>query len=151
MTALHTVSATAIGPDRADGRLARTALRFSAWAEHWFPDAFVFAAIAVVAVTLAAIANGAPVTAVTTAFGDGFGSLIPLRRQAAIMAISGYVVASSPPAARVIHLLARLPSTGRTAIGLVAAVSMLTSLLSWSVSLIFSGSLVREIARRRDL
>jgi short-chain fatty acids transporter len=151
MTTVHSIAASEAAAERTDGLLAQIALRFTAWAERWFPDAFVFAAIAVVAVSLAALANGASVATVTTAFGDGFWSLLTFTAQGAIMAISGYVVASSPPAARVIRLLANWPATGRTAVGLVAAVSMLTSLLSWSVSLIFSGLLVREIARRRDL
>ena len=52
------------------------ALRFSAFAERWFPDSFVFVALAVVLVALAAIVNGAPATAVFKTFGDGFWSLI---------------------------------------------------------------------------
>ena len=42
--------------------LARLALRFTNFAEKWFPDAFVFVAIGVVMVTLAALANGATPT-----------------------------------------------------------------------------------------
>src|SRR6478672_7854723 len=63
--------------DRKNGALVRIALRFTAWAEHWFPDAFVFVAIAVVVVAAGALVNGAPVAAVTKAFGHGFWSLIP--------------------------------------------------------------------------
>ena len=74
------------------------AIRFTAWAERWFPDAFVFVAIAVVVVAAAALANGAPVQAVTKSFGDGFWSLITFTMQMAFVAIGGYVVASSPPA-----------------------------------------------------
>ena len=42
-----------------DGVLVRIAIAFTAWAERWFPDAFVFVAIAVVIVALAALINGA--------------------------------------------------------------------------------------------
>ena len=41
------------------GVLAGIALRFTAWAERWFPDAFIFVAIAVVVVAAGALANGA--------------------------------------------------------------------------------------------
>ena len=37
----------------------RIAIGFTAWAERWFPDAFVFVAIAVVVVAVASLANGA--------------------------------------------------------------------------------------------
>ena len=47
--------------------------------------------------------------------------------------------------------LAGLPRSGRGAVPFVAAISMLTSLLNWGMSLVFSGLLVRALARRTDL
>jgi short-chain fatty acids transporter len=79
-----------------EGALARLAIGFTAWAEKWFPDAFVFVAI----------------------------------MQMAFVAIGGYVVATSAPAARLIRALAARPTTGVGAVGLVAAVSILASLLN---------------------
>jgi short-chain fatty acids transporter len=78
--------------------LARLALRFTEWAEKWFPDAYIFAAIAVIIVACAALLNGATPTAVAKSFGDGFWSLIPFTMQMAFIVIGGYVVATSPPA-----------------------------------------------------
>src|SRR5262245_48243424 len=134
-----------------DGMLVRIAIGFTAWAERWFPDAFIFVAIAVVVVALAALANGASAGAVSQSFGNGFWSLITFTMQMAFVAIGGYVVATSAPAARLIHRLARLPSSGRGAVGLVATVSILASLLNWGVSLIFGGLLVRALGERREL
>ncbi|GEP00150.1 hypothetical protein GCM10007887_34590 [Methylobacterium haplocladii] len=131
--------------------MARLALRFTEWAEKWFPDAFVFVAIAVVIVAGAALLNGAPVQAVTKSFGDGFWSLIPFTMQMVFVTIGGYVVATSPPVQALIDRLARLPKTGRGAVGLVAIATMLSSLLSWGLSLIFGGLLARALARREDL
>lgn len=153
-------NATPCGPGRtgqmpaddvSEGFLARLGLRFTNWAEHWFPDAYVFVALAVAIVAAAALLNGAPAVAVAASFGDGFWSLITFTMQMAMVVISGYVVASSPPAAKLIDGLARLPRSGRSAVAFVAAVSMLTSLLNWGLSLIFSGLLVRALARRSDL
>ena len=137
--------------DRKNGALVRIALRFTAWAEHWFPDAFVFVAIAVVVVAAGALVNGAPVAAVTKAFGDGFWSLIPFTMQMVFVTIGGYVVATSPPAQKLIDRLVLVPKTGRGAVGFIAAVSMISSLFSWGLSLIFGGLLARAIARRTDL
>ena len=71
--------------------------------------------------------------------------------QMVLVTIGGYVVATSPPAERLIDCLALLPKTGRGAVGFVAAVSMIASLLSWGFSLIFGGLLARALARRADL
>src|SRR5690348_16829910 len=76
-----TVVRTNADKGREDGALVRIALRFTVWAERWFPDAFIFVAIAVIVVAAGALVNGAPVTAVTKAFGDGFWSLIPFTMQ----------------------------------------------------------------------
>jgi short-chain fatty acids transporter len=134
-----------------DGLMVRVADGFTSWAERWFPDPFVFVAIAVVIVAAAAMAAGASPVAVSQAFGGGFWSLITFTMQMAFVAIGGYVVATSGPAARLIRRLAALPRTGVGAVGLVAAVSLLSSLLNWGLSLIFSGLLVLALARRREL
>ncbi len=131
--------------------LTRVALRTCSWSERWFPDAYVFAALAVVLVAMVALAAGASPVATTSAFGDGFWSLIPFTMQMCFIIIGGYVVAASPAAAWAIEALARLPRSGRGAVSFVALLSMLVSLLHWGLSLIFSGLLVRALARRDDL
>lgn len=136
---------------QADGLLARWALRSAAWAERWFPDAYVFAALGVIVVAVAALAIGATPKATVTAFGEGYWSLIPFTMQMAFVVIGGYVVATSPAVARLIDALARVPRTGRGAICYIGLVSMLTSLLSWGFSLVFGGLLVRALARRSQL
>jgi short-chain fatty acids transporter len=105
-------------------------MAFTAWAERWFPDAFIFVAIAAVVVSLGAIANGASPLAVSEAFGNGFWSLITFTMQMAFIVIGGYVVATSSPAQRLIRSLAGLPKTGTGAVGLVAAAAMISSLLN---------------------
>ena len=136
---------------QSEGRMVRIAIGFTAWAERWFPDAFIFVAIAVVIVALAALGNGASPIAVSQAFGNGFWSLITFTMQMAFVAIGGYVVAMSHPAQRLIHSLAGMPKNGVSAVGLVATVSILASLLNWGLSLIFGGLLVRALAERREL
>jgi len=137
--------------DLQESRSARFALRCSNWAERWFPDSYIFAAVAVLVVALGALAIGATPTATATAFGDGYWSLITFTMQMAFVVIGGYVVASSPPAARLIDRLARLPSNGRSAVAWVAVISMVASLLNWGLSLVFGGLLVRALARRTEL
>ena len=94
--------------DGGEAVLARLGLRFTNWAERWFPDAYVFVCAGGGGGRGRGPLNGAPAVAVATSFGDGFWSLIIFTMQMAMVVVSGYVVASSPPAARLIDGLARL-------------------------------------------
>ena len=94
-----------------EGAMVRVAIGFTDWAERWFPDAFIFVAIAVVIVALGAMSNGASPQSVSVAFGDGFWSLITFTMQMAFVVIGGYVVAVSAPAAALIRRLAAAPRT----------------------------------------
>ena len=131
--------------------LARFSQRLVVFSERWFPDAYVFVLIAVIAIAVGTIAHGGSPLAVSRAFGDGFWNLIPFTMQMALVAIGGYVVAMSPPIAAALRRLAAVPSTGRGAVVFVGILSILLSLVNWGLSLIFSGLLLREIARRTDI
>ena len=137
--------------EHSPGQLERIAISVSNWSEKWFPEAYIFAALAVVLVAIAAVAMGVPVVQVARGFGDGYWTLIPFTMQMTLVAISGYVVAVSPLASRLILSLARMPGSSRGAIVLVASVSLGASLFNWAISLILSGLLVRAIARRTDV
>ena len=131
--------------------LSDMALRTCAWSERWFPDAFAFAVLAVAVVAIAAVSVGVAPAAVAKGFGTGFWGLIPFTMQMCFIVIGGYVVADSPPVAKFVVRLARLPRSGRAAIALVAVVSLLTSLLHWGLSLVFASLLARALALRADL
>src|SRR5882757_8484601 len=131
--------------------LAKFSQLMVGFAERWFPDAYVFVLVAVIVVAAGTFLHGGTPLAVSRAFGDGFWNLIPFTMQMALVAIGGYVVAMSPPIAAVLRRLAGVPSTARGAIVFVGVLSIVLSLLNWGLSLIFSGLLVREIARRKDI
>ncbi len=117
------------------------------WCERWFPDAFVFALLALIIVFFAGLALGTSLRDLVQYFGQGFWSLIPFTMQMAIIIVGGYVVATSPPVYALICRLARIPRTPRGAIAFVAFFSMATSLISWGFALIFGGLLAREVVR----
>jgi len=132
----------------ADSWLASFGLRLSNWFERWFPDAFALALTAVVIVFAAAAAvSGSPLQ-VAQAFGTGFWDLVTFTIQVALLVITGYVVAMAPPVHAAIRRMAAIPQTGKGAVAYVAMFSMLSSLLSWTFSLIFSAFLAREVASR---
>lgn len=135
----------------AEKGLARIAQVLARAAEKWFPDAYIFALVGVIVVAVAAFANGSSPQNVVDAFGGGFWDLTAFTLQMAMVVLTGYVVATSPPVARLITRLALLPSGPRSAVGFVALLSCSVSFLNWGLSLVFSGLLARAIARRSDL
>jgi short-chain fatty acids transporter len=137
-------------PTRERG-LARFAQRTAGATEKWFPDAYVFALLGVVVVVVAALVNGSTPKTVVGVFGDGFWDLTAFTLQMAMVVLTGYVVATSAPVARIIERIARVPSSASGAVAFVALMSCTVSLLNWGLSLVFSGLLARAIARRTDL
>ena len=130
------------------GAFARLGVVLADWSQRWFPDAFVFALLALIIVFAGGLLAGSSVRDLVDYFGQGFWSLIPFTMQMAMVIIGGYVVATSPPVNRLICSLARIPRTPRGAIAFVAFISLITSLISWGLSLIFSALLVREVVKR---
>ena len=129
------------------GRLESLGVGLADWSQRWFPDAFVFALLALIIIFVAGIFAGSRVRELVDYFGQGFWSLIPFTMQMAMIIIGGYVVAVSPPVSRIIRRLSRIPRTPRGAIAFVALFSMLTSLISWGLGLIFAALLARETVK----
>ena len=124
--------------------LERAGAFIAGFCERYFPDAFVFALAAVVVVCVAGFLSGERPIRLVTEFGGGFWGLVPFTMQMALVIIGGFVVAGSPPLARLIGWLARRPRTPRGAVAFVAFFAMAAALLSWGLSLVFTGLLVRE-------
>lgn len=114
------------------------------------PDAFSIASILTFATLAAAVlwAGASPETAVR-AWGQGIWTLLPLSMQIAFVVFAGYLLAVSPPMARLIDAIAAWPKTPAQAVGLAAFTSMGISWLNWGVGLVASAILVKSIAARR--
>jgi len=129
-------------------KLAAVGLALSDWFERWFPDAFALALVAAGIVATASVLSGSTLLQTAHRFGAGFWDLVAFTMQMSMIVVTGYAVATAPPVYAVIRALARVPATGAGAAAYVGLFSMLTSLLSWSFSLIFSGLLAREVTHR---
>lgn len=133
-----------------EGAMERLGISLANWSEKWFPDAYIFAAIAVVLIAVVALIMGRTPVEIGVDFGTHYWDLIPFTMQMAFIIITGYVVASSKPVHKLIARLAEIPNTPKKAVAFVAFFSMFTSLISWGFSLVFSGILIKEISRRVD-
>jgi short-chain fatty acids transporter len=135
-------------PPTQEQGLVRFGLGLANWSERWFPDPLVFALLGIVVVFLVGLALHQPASKLAIQGGKSFWTLVPFTMQMVMIIVGGYVVASTPLVYRAIQGLAAIPRTPRQAVALVALFSMLTSLISWGLSLIFSGLFVRELAHR---
>src|SRR6185369_5928330 len=127
--------------------LAALGLKLSDFFEEWFPDAFSLALVAVAIVFIAAVSVGSSPIQAAQWFGAGYWDLTAFTLQMSLIIITGYAVAVAPPVFKLIEKLASMPRSGKGAIVFVALFSMLSSLISWSFTLIFSALLAREVAR----
>lgn len=128
--------------------MIRLGLALANWSERWFPDPLVFALLGIVVVFIAGLFLHQSPAKLAIQGAKNFWALVPFTMQMVMIIIGGYVVASTPLVYRLIRALAGIPKTPKSAIALVALFSMLTSLISWGLSLIFSGLFVRELTRR---
>jgi short-chain fatty acids transporter len=135
-------------PSTQEQGLVRFGLGLANWSERWFPDPLVFALLGVVIVFIVGLLLHQSPSKLAIQGGKSFWSLVPFTMQMVMIIVGGYVVASTPLVYRAIRALAAIPKTPRQAVAMVALFSMLTSLISWGLSLIFSGLFVRELAHR---
>ncbi len=128
--------------------MARLGLSLATWSERWFPDPLVFALAGVFIVFIFGLLLRQPASKLAIQGAKNFWTLVPFTMQMVMIIIGGYVVATTPPVHRFIRFLAGIPKNGRNAVAMIALFSMLTSLISWGLSLIFSGLLTRELSQR---
>src|SRR5271167_448940 len=107
-----------------ESSFGRFGLALAAWSERWFPDPLVFALLGIVVVFVFGLILGESPAKLAVQGGKNFWSLVPFTMQMVMIIIGGYVVASSPVVYRGIRALAGIPKTPRTAIAMVALLSM---------------------------
>ncbi len=116
--------------------LVRFGLGLANWSERWFPDPLIFALIGIVVVFIVGLLLHQSPAKLAIQGGKNFWTLVPFTMQMVMIIVGGYVVASTPIVYRAIRALAGIPKTPRGAVAMVALFSMLTSLISWGLSLI---------------
>ncbi|HME32416.1 MAG TPA: TIGR00366 family protein [Terriglobales bacterium] len=131
-----------------ESAMARFGLALSNWSERWFPDPLVFALLGIVVVFVFGLLLHESPSNLAIQGGKNFWALVPFTMQMVMIIIGGYVVASTPIVCRLIRWLATIPKTPKGAIALITLFSMTTSLISWGLSLIFSGLYVRELTQK---
>jgi len=126
---------------------------------RWIPDPFVLAIgltglTAVIALALPGTFAGRDPDGPSKAtllldawWNGGLWKLLSFSMQMALVLVTGYALAASPPVRRAIDGLAALPRSAGTGAALVALVAVLTGLLNWGLALVVGALLARAVGR----
>ncbi|GAB3738963.1 short-chain fatty acid transporter [Nocardiopsis nanhaiensis] len=120
----------------------------AAFSTRWVPDAFVFAIIlsALVFGLALFVTDRTPIGLVGDWYG-GFWDLLEFGMQMTLVLVTGYALASSPPARRAIVWVAGLARGPLSAVAVTALGAALLGIVHWGLGLIAGALLAVEVAR----
>ena len=120
----------------------------AAFSTRWVPDAFVFAVIlsALVFGMALFLTERTPLELVGDWYG-GFWNLLEFGMQMTLVLVTGYALASSPPARKAILWVAGLARGPLTAVLITALGAALLGIVHWGLGLIAGALLAVEVAR----
>lgn len=113
---------------------------------EYIPNPFIFAVIlsAVVYVLGIALTDSGPFQMVEYWYG-GFWNLLSFAMQMVVILLFGHVLASSPPARKIIARAARLPKNAGQAIILITVLAVVFGFISWGLGLIIGAIAAKEV------
>ncbi|MDA0975652.1 MAG: TIGR00366 family protein, partial [Planctomycetota bacterium] len=126
---------------------------------RWIPDPFVLAIgltllTAILALALPGTFAGRDPDGPSKAsllldawWNGGLWKLLSFSMQMALVLVTGYALAASPPVRRAIDALADLPRSAGSGAALVALVAVVTGLLNWGLALVVGALLARAVGR----
>jgi short-chain fatty acids transporter len=126
---------------------------------RWIPDPFVLAIgltllTAILALALPGTFAGRDPEGPSKAsllldawWNGGLWKLLSFSMQMALVLVTGYALAASPPVRRAIDALADLPRSAGSGAAIVALVAVVTGLLNWGLALVVGALLARAVGR----
>jgi len=129
--------------------LARGVDAMARWSARWVPNAFVIACLLTL-ITFAMVllvSHKSPADALGY-WSGGFWELLEFTMQMALIVLTGYMVAVSPAASRLLELIAGLATSNRGAVALMGVVSMTASWLHWGLGLIAGPIFLQFLIRK---
>ena len=133
--------------------LVKFSEKFSNWSHRWVPSAMVFvlmltiivAALALIICKVPFFSSTETQTSIVDAWVKGFWKLLQFAMQMALVMVTGFVVASSPPIKKGITRLAAFPNNQVSAIIFVSIVTFVIWWIHWGFGMMAGILLGREI------
>ncbi|UNK41205.1 TIGR00366 family protein [Luteimonas sp. S4-F44] len=116
--------------------------------ERYLPDAYVFVLIFTAIAAAAALAiERTPPLELVRHWGNGFWELLGFSMQMLLVLVTGFILARTPPVARLLTALASRCRTPRNAIVVVTLVALVANWINWGFGLVIGALFAREVAR----
>jgi short-chain fatty acids transporter len=129
--------------------LARGVGAVARWSARWVPNAFVIACLlTLVTFAMVLLVVDQSPSAALGYWTRGFWELLEFTMQMALIVLTGYMVAVSPAASRLLGLIAGLATSNRGAVALMGLVSMTASWLHWGLGLIAGPIFLQFLVRK---
>jgi short-chain fatty acids transporter len=140
-----------ISRPQAAGSSNRVVGFFVGLAERYLPDAFLFAVVlTLITFLLTAVFVTPNVIELIGAWYSGLWSILTFALQMALILLTGYVVAQSPPVARFLNWLAAKPRNQGQALALTVVTASIASLINWGFGLVVAAIMARYIGKRLE-
>jgi short-chain fatty acids transporter len=124
---------------------------FVGLAERYLPDAFLFAVVlTLITYLLAVIFVTTDLLGLIGAWYNGLWNILTFALQMALILLTGYVVAQSPPVSRFLNWLASKPRNQGQALALTIVVASIASLINWGFGLVVAAIMARFIGKRLE-
>lgn len=130
--------------------LQSLAAALTLWSTRWVPDAWVIAVIlTIVTYALGLFFTKSTLFQLVQFWGNGFWLLLSFAMQMCLIIMTGYIFATTPFMSRLLDRLARIPNNPKSAIALMALVSLVLGWVQWGLSLVGSAVFVRYLVRHQ--
>ncbi|MBI4456836.1 MAG: short-chain fatty acid transporter [Acidobacteria bacterium] len=129
--------------------MERVIAAITRWSTRWIPNAFVIACLLTLfTFTMVLFASHKTPVEALGYWTQGFWQLLEFAMQMSLIVLTGYMVAVSPPASRLLNALAGVPKTARMTVGLMGLVSMGLSWVHWGLGLVGAPIFLRFLIRK---
>ncbi|MBP1764930.1 MAG: atoE 1 [Firmicutes bacterium] len=124
--------------------------KFTELALNWIPDSMVFVLALTVGIFAAALVWGthAPIQLIDD-YEKSFWRMLPFAMQMSLLMITGFVVADSKPAKRIISAIIDIPKTPKMTMWMFMVVGGFVSWCHWGIGLMLNIVMGRELAARK--
>lgn len=116
--------------------------------ERYLPGPLIFAFLLTLLVFAGALGMGSGPAEIVTYWGEGFWDLLGFSMQMVLILVTGFVLATTPPARAALTRLAKLARGPGAAILLVSLVALIASWINWGFGLVVGALFAREAARQ---
>lgn len=117
--------------------------------QRYLPDALILAVFltAIVFVLGIFVADKSPID-MANYWGKGFSSLFTFGMQMALVLLTGYALALTPIARKILNFLTNIPNNPKQALALVSVISFIACYINWGFGFVVGAILAKEMGKK---